>query len=233
MISKIAPKVSFTKSNLSSTPISFRGVYQYVDKTPQQDVVEITRTDEKAIKDVLDKKVFSFDTNDGKKGKFIGTIREFFEHSIISKRRVSKDETMYHCTSTKENANRILENGLDWTKTSRMICGPATYFSGASMGGAEQGAGSIVIQGRYKGSMKEYPIFSPCFYKAIQYNNQIKQTIIEVSGENDVYKKLNKYCHDLILYDMGIDFLYAGSGYNVGAYAVFNDECMELSKFNW
>lgn len=181
------------------------------------------------VKDMLDNNVFTFKKDNGE--IFEGTIREYFENSIIRKND-TWEMSLIHCTTTKEVAESIIRDGLDWTKTGRMKCGPGTYFSPSAACGTEQGAGSIPIEGIYMGNKKKYPVFEQNFYMAVDGNSQITDAVSSMQDGNarDI---INKYCHDLLLNEMGFDFLYAGSGRGVGSYVILNDKCMELSKYNW
>lgn len=179
------------------------------------------------LKEELDSRIFTFETYDGE--EFEGTIKDYFKSCIIAKRPMYQTY-MYHCTTDKDTAMNIINNGLDWTKTNRMKAGPGTYFSPSSVGGSEQGAGSIPIEGVYIGNKREYPVFSTNFYEAITGNQELNET---ASKYGDSTKLINKYCHDLLQYDLGIDFLYASTGRGTGAYSVLNNDCLRLSKYYW
>lgn len=207
-------------------------------RTPKNDIVSFSASAENKIpnniKETLDRKVFTLKKDNGE--LFEGTIKEYFENSIINK--VSTKYTNFiHCTPTKEIANNIIENGLDWTKTKRMRLGPGTYFSPSAAGGTEQGGGMVPIEAEYIGNKKEYPVFEQNFYNGILDNQEIKNTVRELLKENTskytTEDIIDIYCHDIIEKEMGIDFLYGATGRGVGAYAVYNNDCVKLSKYYW
>ncbi len=185
--------------------------------------------EEKNIKNFLDKKSFEFTKTNGE--VFTGTIKEFFENSIIST-RPSRYLSLIHCTSTKEVAKDIIANGLDWQKTSRMRCGPGVYFAPTVQVGIEQGGGSVPIEGTYIGNKEKFPIFENRFYDSVLGNEEILNSVSKLTSGN-TEKAINKYSHNLLCNDMGIDLLYASSGYGTGAYVVLNDKCMELAPYYW
>ncbi len=185
--------------------------------------------EEKNIKNFLDKKTFEFKKSNGE--VFNGTIKEFFENSIISSRS-TKYLSLIHCTSTKDVAKDIIKNGLDWQKTSRTRCGPGVYFAPSVQVGIEQGAGSVPIEGTYIGEKESYPIFENRFYDSVTNNDDILNAVSKLTTDNPT-KAINRYSHNLLCDDMGIDLLYASSGYGTGAYVVLNDECMELKPYYW
>lgn len=200
-----------------------------LERVPSKDSVSfsgaVNNSAEDKVKDLLDNTAFEFKKANG--DVFKGTIKEYFEDSIIN-HNSTKNLSLVHCTTSKEAANSIIENGLDWQKTGRMKCGPGTYFAMSTFGGSEQGAGSIPIEGTYIGDKDEYPVFSKNFYEAVTYNQDLQNAVAEIVPDN-TNKAVNKYCHDLLQDDMGIDLLYASSGYGTGAYAVINNDCMKLS----
>lgn len=229
MISKISfnlPKVNFatTKAMINNN----------LERSPKSDQVSFSGANllelDADLKSLLDNSVFTFQKYNGK--EFCGTIKEYLENSIIRYENTDRLGTLIHCTHTKEVADDIIKNGLDWTKTSRMKCGPGTYFSQSLFGGSEQGAGSVPIVAFYNGKKDKYPIFEPCFYEAIIYNKELAETLGKLCG-SDKTKVINKYCHDLLQDEMGIDVLYASSGRSAGAFAVINNDCMFLKRYGW
>ena len=230
MLSKISASilknVSF-KGNTNTT------TNNKLEKSPSKDCIEINSKNNQTIspevKRVLDSMVFPFKKNNGE--VYEGTIKDYLKSSVIGTRPM-RNISLIHCTSTKDTAEQMIKTGLDWTKTGRMKCGPGSYFSPSAAGGTEQGAGSIPVEGIYIGNKKEYAIFEPCFYEAIESQTELKELVSKLQDE-DARKTINKYCHDFIQDEMGIDILYASSGRGVGSYVVFNDKCMKLQKYNW
>lgn len=219
--------------------ISFTSLYPFkqagainttnkLEKSPKYDCVSFCSTSKgeipSDIKKILDNKVFTFEKDDGK--IFKGTIKDYINNSIIGTNDINNGFSLIHCTSSKEVGTQILRKGLDWTKTSRMKCGPGTYFLPSMAGGMEQGGGSVAIEGRYIGNKRNFTIFEPNFYTAIDDNIQINDAV-----KNRYY--VNKYCHDYLEKDLGIDILYASSGRGVGSFVVVNDKCMRLSRYGW
>lgn len=207
--------------------VSYKTPPHLIRYVPQNEINfkgSIKNTGFDALKKEFDKKIFTFLKEDG--SEFSGTIKEYFKNCIIGMNPVRK-EYMYHCTPNKETVRSILAEGLDWTKTNRMKAGPGTYFSPSRMGGAEQGAGNNAIEAVYIGNKREYPVFSKNFYEAVDFNKEIQNTASEY-GE-DGRELVNKYCHDVLCDEMGIDYLYASTGRGTGAYTVLKNDCMQLS----
>lgn len=217
--------------------ISFKGSKTVstnkLEKSPNKDCIEINSekspTISPEVKKVLDSMIFSFRKHNGE--NYEGTIKDYLQSSLIGTRPM-RNISLIHCTSTKDTAEQMIKTGLDWTKTGRMKCGPGSYFLPSAAGGAEQGAGNIPVEGIYIGDKKEYAIFEPCFYDAIENHTELKEIVSKLQKE-DARKTINQYCHNIIEKDMGIDILYASSGRGVGSYVVFNDKCMKLQKPNW
>ncbi len=220
-------KVNFDNSPIINYKSNYNQTNNNLERSPLTDTVCFKGKQENELtpelKEILDNKIFQFKKNNGE--LFEGTIKDYFENSIINWQE-AQGKSFIHCTSTKDTAEKIIKEGLDWQKTSRMRCGPGTYFSPSAAGGYEQGGGSVSIKAEYLGLKDKYPVFEPCFYEAVQQNNELKN-ILPVQNSP---KLLNKYCHDLLQNDLDIDFLYAGSGRGVGAYVVINDDCVKLSK---
>lgn len=209
--------------------ISFKAYPHYSDYNYSSSIEGgVKNSSDEDFKKAIEDKVFTFEKANG--DTFEGTIKEYFKSCIVNK-RPTDNTYMYHCTTTKDVALDIIENGLDWTKTGRMKAGPGTYFSPSTMGGSEQGAGSVPIEGVYIGNKREYPVFEMNFYEAVDGHREIEKIASEF-GE-DTRKIVNKYCHDLLCDEMGIDFLYASTGRGTGAYAVLNNDCLRLSKCYW
>ena len=156
-------------NSASFNPIQFRGSIAYNPSVNFKGADKSTSLKEH-VKKELDNKVFTFTKYDGE--EFKGTIREYFENSITNKRAIN-NVYMYHCTDSKNTALSIIKNGLDWTKTNRMKAGPGTYFSPSSVGGMEQGAGSVPIEAHYIGDKREYPVFETNFYEAMMETPEI------------------------------------------------------------
>lgn len=229
MISKISfnvPKINFLGAKAVNK--------NTLERSPKNDEVNFSGVNlpvlDSDLKSLLDNSVFTFQKYNGK--EFQGTIKEYFENSVIRYENMGRLGSLIHCTQTKDIADDIIKNGLDWTKTSRLKCGPGTYFSQSSVGGSEQGAGSVPIAAFYKGKKDKYPIFEPCFYEAVIYNKELMDKLDGICG-NDKTKVINRYCHDLLQDEMGIDVLYASSGRSAGAFAVLNNDCMSLRRYGW
>ena len=178
------------------------------------------------VKALLDNTTFVFVDSEGE--KFEGTIRGYFEDSVINYRDIGENFDMYHSTS-REAAEDIVNNGLDWTKTNRMKCGPGTYFSPIKGGGSMQGGGAYNVKAVYTGDTKNYPVFEPSFYEAIENNKELNDAVSEITGKEGSREAINRYCHDLLQNDMEIDFLYAAAGSGGGGYVVFNNDCCDLT----
>ena len=225
-------KISFGQSNWQISNNS--GKYSSIKQYPIKDSVSFSACKNTNISSeletILDNQSFTFKKHDG--SEFKGTIREYLNDSIINPTAPIREVPLIHCTATKEIAEDIIQNGLDWTKTGRMKCGPGTYFSLSMADSIGQGAGSVAIQGEYTGDQNEMGIFEPCFYTAIEGNKEILDLIKKTQGGNE-NKILNEYCHNILMNEMGYDIIYAASGRTSGAYVVLNDNCMKLSKYNW
>lgn len=226
--------IHFLKSNTGY--YGKNNVKNKLERTTYQDIISFSANKESSgisekTKEMLDNTKFIFIKNNGE--KFEGTIKEYLKNSIIRKSRIFPRMSMFHCTQTKETGENIIKSGLDWTKTIRKKCGPGTYFSMSSIGGEEYGSGSVPIEGKYIGDKTEYPVLEPCFYQAIENNPNIIQAVSKYEQSEDISSVINKYCHDVLCNDMGIDFLYASTGRAGGCYVVLKDNCMKLSKFGW
>ncbi len=219
--------ISFTSLS-SLKQASVKNTDNTLEKSPKYDCVSFGCTSKgeipSDIKKILDNKVFTFEKDDGK--IFKGTIKEYINNSIIGTNDINNVSSFIHCTSSKEVGKQIIKKGLDWTKTSRMKCGPGTYFLPSMAGCMEQGGGSVAIEGKYIGNKRQFTIFEPNFYTAIDSNIEINDAV-----KNRYY--VNKYCHDYLEKDLGIDILYAASGRGVGSFVVVNDKCMRLSRYGW
>ncbi len=204
-----------------------------LERSPKTDTVSFGRSKEteipEATKKVLDTTSFKFTKNNGE--IFEGTIKDYLKSSLIC-RRPFDEPSLIHCTDTKQTAEDIINNGLDWTKTGRMKCGPGTYFSVSQAASMEQGTGSIALEGTYIGDKNKFATFEPSFYTAIDGNPDILNAVSKVQDGNE-RNTINKYCHDFIMDEMGVDILYASSGRCVGAFVVLNDNTMKLSKYGW
>ena len=85
--------------------------------------------------------------------------------------------------------------------------------------------GSVPIEGIYIGEKESYPIFENRFYDSVINNDDILNAVSKLTIDNPI-KAINRYSHNLLCDDMGIDLLYASSGYGTGAYVVLNNKCM-------
>ncbi len=219
--------ISFTSLS-SIKQANVKNTNNQLERSPQYDCVSFGCTSKGEIpadiKETLDNTIFTFKKSNGR--VFKGTIRDYINNSIKGTQDIPGYFSLIHCTSSKEVATQILRKGLDWTKTSRMKCGPGTYFLPSMAGGMEQGGGSVAIEGTYIGNKRKYTIFAPNFYTAIDDNIEINDAV-----KNRYY--VNKYCHDYLEKDLGIDILYASSGRGVGSFVVVNDKCMRLSRCGW
>lgn len=178
-----------------------------LERTPQTDTLnlrEISREEKK-------EPVYQFKLGDG--SPFEGTVKEFLEASIIRWNKAD-DQTMYHVPYTTDDGEQMLKEGLNWKKTRRMQAGPGTYFSPSLGCGEFSGLGYKAIEGRYIGDKKEYPVMEKGFYDRLCEGAPI--TAAEY--------------HDIMVNDLGVDFIYAGTGRAGGAYVVLNDNCMSLKK---
>lgn len=226
--------IQFLKTQpLYSTAQNKQNYFSSLERTPSKDTVSFGSSCYQELspelKEMLDNTEFTLRKYNGE--IFTGTIREYLHHSVINKRS-AKNIKLIHCTQLRETAEEILRKGLDWTKTSRMKCGPGTYFSQSVADSMEQGAGSVPIEGEYIGDKENYFIFEPRFYEAINYNQEIEQAVSQ-KQEGNPTQLVNKYCHDILQNEMDIDFLYAASGRCSGAFVVLNNNCMKLSKHGW
>ncbi len=234
-------KVSFSKHiNKFSSKNQYFG-FNSLERCPKVDTVSfgsmsnsIQAQDGSLPKDVaelLDNKVFKFQDDNGE--VFKGTLKDYLKDSVIGYRDISPYMSFIHNTQCKETANEIIRKGLDWTKTNRMKCGPGTYFTTSYGAGSEFGSGSVPVEGVYIGNKNKFCVFKPCFYEAVTSNKDLISSVNKLLGGNkeklaDEY--VNKYCHDYLQYDMGLDFIYAGAGRGVGAFVVLNDKCMSMQR---
>lgn len=229
MIQKISlflPKVNFKgNSNVKITSNRF-------EKTPDVDEVTISKkklTGEEQFKEIMDNKVFTFAKSDG--SEFVGTIKEYFENSIIdwSEKAMSTPRGGVIHSTYWECAKDILENGLDADKASRVQAGPGAYFAAFQ----DMNYGKIAVSGRYTGSQKELPAFEKRFYDGIMGNSEILAIAKDFSDENqDAYKLVNRYCRDLLKNEMGIDILYCAMGMN-SCYVALDDSKMHVEPYNF
>lgn len=231
MLSKILSSQIPILNNQNSTNNIKRN--NILERSPQSDTVSFGSSKKAEIppetKKVLDTTSFTFRKNDGE--IFEWTIKDYLKSSLIC-RRPFNASSLIHCTGTKETAEDMIKNGLDWTKTGRMKCGPGTYFSVTQAASMEQGTGAVTVEGTYIGDKNKFATFEPCFYTAIDGNTEILNAVSEVQN-SDARSTINKYCHDFLMDEMGIDILYAASGRCVGSFVVLNDKAMQLSKHDW
>lgn len=184
------------------------------------------------LKEALDNEIFVFEKSNGK--NFKGTIREYFSNSILdwSKDRMRMLNPRYggvfHNTYL-EDALNIINSGLDYTKTSRVQAGPGTYFSPYQ----DLTYGNISLNGVYVGKMEEIPVFEDRFYEPVLCNSSLIELVGKYAdSQKDITQKINKYCHDLLVDDMGIDVLYCATK-RQPCYVAFNDKTMKLSPYNF
>lgn len=227
--------ICFFKLNTNTPVIKKQATTNKLQRSPKADVVNFGAKDlnmvPKDIVDCLDNENFEFKTKDG--NVFIGTIKEYLNDCIVGYRDIPRNFSITHCTHCKDTAQKIINDGLDWTKTTRMKCGPGTYFAMGCSAGSEFGSGGVPIKGIYIGDKKEYCVFKPCFYEAITGNTGLNARIKDLldGDKNNLHLKyISRYCHDYLQYDLGLDFLYAGAGRGTGAFVVLNDKCMRLQN---
>lgn len=201
--------------------ISFKGgagqafLVNTLERKPDKDTVNFTSNAEMKIsperKKELDTTVYDFEMEDG--SVFSGTVKEYLEASIIRWNKTNEG-TLYHVPSTVEIGEKILKEGLDWTKNSRSQAGPGTYFSPSLGCGEFSGLGYQAIEAVYKGKRKKYPVMEKGFY----------DRLIEAAPISRAEYR------EIMMNDLGVDFLYSGTGRAGGAYVVLNDNCMSLKK---
>ena len=178
------------------------------------------------LKNALDLKVFKFKKNNGQ--IFEGTIKEYLKSCNVRNSDIKRlRQTGIMHNTYFEQAKAILENGLDWTKTSRVQCGPGTYFIPCQ----DFNYGPVAIEGFYQGKMDKLPVFEKNFYEAIKNNREVHD-LISKYGVADTNKTLNQYCHDILTDDMGIDILYSPNRESA-CYVVLKDDSLKLRPYNF
>ena len=236
MISKISfnvPKINFSNTNATSK--------NTLERSPKTDTVSFSGNCEcpacnnelpEGLKETLDNKVFTFKKDNGE--EFVGTIKEYLNDSILSwddNRMYAAKSGVIHSTMF-ENAMEMLNKGLDYSKNYRVQAGPGTYFAGYQ----DMTYGKVALRGTYVGEQEEIPVFESKFYDGIMYCDELKQTVKDFAGEEEItnktYKLVNKYCHDLLVDEMGIDILYCAMGMN-SCYVALNDDKMSLRPYNF
>lgn len=224
MISKVSFNTFVPKA------LNNRTMANTLERSPKQDSVSFSGIKASEVsselKEILDKAVFKFKKYNGE--IFEGTIKEYLQncHRLKGDTRFIRESGIIHNTYS-EDALAMIKNGLDWTKTSRVQCGPGTYFIPCQ----NFNYGPVAIEAKYTGKMKEMPVFEKNFYEAIVYNKELRD-IVEKSNPENPNKVLNKYCHDLLTNDMGIDVLYSPNRES-GCYVVLNDKSVNLRPYNF
>ena len=226
MISQISFKVQTNKFNQNKNG----RLQSTLERTPKKDCVSFSGIKgvkiAQDLKNALDTRVFKFRKNNGQ--IFEGTIKEYLKSCNIRNDDIKylKQTGIMHNTYF-EQAKAILEHGLDWTKTSRVQCGPGTYFIPCQ----DFNYGPVAIEGFYQGNMKKLPIFEKNFYEAIRDNREV-HGIISKYGVSDTNKTLNQYCHDVLADEMGIDVLYSPNRESA-CYVVLKDDSLKLHPYNF
>lgn len=175
-------------------------------------------------KSILNDAVFEFPID--KNTTFKGTLRDYFEISIINDKGPVPCHRIYHGT-LKESKDAILKEGkLNYTKTGRTRCAPGTYFSGGM--GSIFSYGSSCLEAEYVGKMKNLPVFRYNFYEEVNENQEIHSLLADKLPNANIDKLLKVCAHDILANDMGIDMLYSCGGRAEGCFVVLNDECMKL-----
>lgn len=224
------PRINFSLSNAVRS-----SMVNTLERTPMADSINFCgKCKEKSLpvelKEIFDNKVFDFKKLDGT--DFRGTIQEYLESSIMRYDdlmiRAAYSGGLIHSTNF-ESATDILENGLDYSKSSRIQAGPGTYFAGFQ----DSNYGSCALSATYMGDMKEMPVFEPQFYDAIMENEELKAIARKFAPtEKESYKLTNKYCHDILVDKMGVDVLYCNMGMD-SCFVVLNDDKFELRPYNY
>lgn len=234
-------KISSLNLNLNSPCINTKkpNADNPLERTPKADTVSFSGKCSQAksnksdlpqeLKDAFDNKVFKFKKESGE--VFEGTIREYLESSIScwSDVRLSVVKSGVIHSTMLENALEMLDSGLDYSKNYRVQAGPGTYFAGYQ----DMNYGNIALEGTYTGDMAEIPVFESKFYDGIMNNQEIiKLAEGFAPAREESYKLTNKYCHDLLVNEMGIDILYCAMGSN-SCYVALNDDKMSLRPYNF